>query len=120
MDMISQLALPSLGYKLIDEIAYHMTTYDELCNSKDLRINKDARKKEVLLNTFDLLSGIFDLDFNQRLVFYKNDSFAISLIDIDNRAYPELFHELFEKCFIKYIEKMHTFKDNRISDELRA
>lgn len=117
MDILSQLALPTLGYKTIDELSYHMHTYEELSKSNDMRINKETRKKLVLLNTFDLLSGIFDLDFDQRLVFYKSDSYAICLDNIDDKTYSELFHELFNKCFIKYIEKIHTLKDNRISEE---
>ena len=116
MAVLTELGLPMLDDNAIEELQYHMEIYNELSMENNQRINYDARKKMILTNTFDMLSGLFDLDFNMKLKFGdSNSSDEICLESINNKNYKELFYEMYYKCFCKYIENMHKLKNNTIS-----
>ena len=82
--MLVRLGLPRFDDKTLEEIRYHMVSYNELLENNDGRINKDARKKMILTSTFEILSGLFDLDFDKRLKFSKSDNSGVCIEDFNS------------------------------------
>ena len=73
MDIMNRLNLPSLNENQIAEINYGKSFYQELDDNKDRRVDVIARKKELLSNIFDLFAGYFNLSFDLKVRFTKND-----------------------------------------------
>lgn len=113
MSMLKRLGLPSLSKNISNELENYMYLYKGSYSS----IKNDAKQKVVLNHTFDILSGLFDLDFDEKLKFVPTNN-AICITNIDGKEYNELFFELFSKCFMKYIEKLHTIKKSKIDSEI--
>ena len=82
-------------------------------------MDKEQAKKKILIVAFENLSGLFDLSYEQKLKFGNdcNDD-CIYLQDINGVDFNNIFYLMYSKCFIKYLEKLHAFKNNRIDSDI--
>lgn len=118
MNLLEKLALPESNQKMIQEINYCKLSYDAINKLDDSKHNKEQQKKKILLVAFESLSGLFDLNYDQKLDFNKLNEDTIYIKDITDKNFDEAFYLMYEKSFYKYLEKMYMFTNNRIDDRL--
>ena len=120
MNIVSLLGLPSFNDRVIEELHYYLESYNEILSTSDKRVNQDARKKMILTNTFDVLSGLFDFDYNEKLKFNAvlDNTNDIYIDSLHGKNYEQLFFEIFSQCCKKYLKNIYLNSTNRVNDEM--
>lgn len=116
--MLEKLALPQLNDKANMEIYSCKNSYEAIEKLNDARVNKDKQKKKILMLSFETLVGLFDLNYDLKLSFNKEESNSIYLKDITNLSYDEAFYQIYRSCFMLYLQKAHTFKHNHFDKKM--
>lgn len=118
MNLLEKLALPSSNQKMIEEIKYCKKSYENITNLTDSKSNIDQQKKRILLVAFESLSGLFDLDYEQKLDFVKSNNDVIYIKNLIDKNFDDAFYLMYQRAFYKYLEKMPKFINNRVDKEL--
>ena len=117
--MLEQFTLPKLNDSSILELQYCKSRYDYADIVNDKRVSKAKTKKEAIAASFEILSSLFNFDYDEKVVFNK-DSFnkEIYLDNIQDSTFEEVFYKLYYSCFIKYIKNLHNTNLNKIEDRM--
>lgn len=116
---LEKFALPSINKKIAEEINCCRTCYNEINKVEDTLYNKTKKKKDYINVAFEILAGLFDLDYNVKLKYVK-DNFDNDSIYIDNinDDFDEMFYKLYLECFKKYLDKIYSFNHIRLENNV--
>lgn len=118
MNTLEKLALPYFNEKIINEINYCRSSYQAIDSLNDSKNNKDNRKKKILSFAFESISGLFNLSYDEKLAFNKDEVDSIYVENILDMSFEEAFFKMYEKSFYKYLSNIHNLVNNRIDDEM--
>ena len=118
MNTLEKLALPYFNNKILGEINYCKSSYEVIDGLKDNKANKDNRKKKILSVAFESISGLFNLSYDEKLVFSKDELDSIYIENILDMSFNDAFFKIYEKSFYKYLSNIHTLLNNRVDSEM--
>jgi len=116
---LEKLALPKLDNKIIEEINCCKTCYEEINKSSESLFNKNQKKKEIINIAFEVFSGIFNLDYDTKIKYSKDnidtDTIYVKSLKDD---FDIVFYNLYLECFKRYLNNVYLFNEIRLDDKM--
>ena len=118
MSYLQSLGLSTLNINKASDISEYFWLYNEIDKVNDMRVDKEQKKKRILSTTYQFLSGMFDLEYDHKLIFNGDSQDGVYIEGITKLSYDEAFYKLYSYAFYKYLAKIHTLKGNKVNSDI--